>query len=264
MSEENLFRLRVEYVKQGRLRYLGHLELIHTVERIVRRAQLPYAITQGFSPHMKIAFSSALPVGTASACEWYDVFLTAYVPAPQALAALAAASPKDLAPQRAGYVDRRADALTAALTRARYRVVLTLAPGAAADADRAHEVLLALAEAEGIPYLRGKKTKTMSLARTLVAPELAARAARTWELMLDTRSSAEGALRPEVLIRAWEKALALAAEGGAAPEDAVSAVLSEPLSVEPYGIFAHCEVTRISQKIEDERGILIEPLPLGA
>ena len=51
-----LFRLRVRYGKRDRLKYLGHLELIHTIERIVRRAGLPYAVTQGFSPHMRVGF----------------------------------------------------------------------------------------------------------------------------------------------------------------------------------------------------------------
>lgn len=49
-----LFRLRVRYGKRDRLKYLGHLEVIHTIERIVRRAGLPYAVTQGFSPHMRV------------------------------------------------------------------------------------------------------------------------------------------------------------------------------------------------------------------
>ena len=35
-SEPTLFRLRVAYPKLGRLKYLGHLELIHTVEQVVR------------------------------------------------------------------------------------------------------------------------------------------------------------------------------------------------------------------------------------
>lgn len=61
----SLFRLRVRYGKRDRLKYLGHLEVIHTIERIVRRAGLPYAVTQGFSPHMRVGFSSALPVGSA-------------------------------------------------------------------------------------------------------------------------------------------------------------------------------------------------------
>ena len=46
-SSAPLFRLRASYVKHGRLAYLGHLELIHTIERIVRRAGLPFAVTQG-------------------------------------------------------------------------------------------------------------------------------------------------------------------------------------------------------------------------
>ena len=72
-NAQSLFRLRVRYRKTGRLAYLGHLEVIHTIERIVRRAGLPYAVTQGFSPHMRVGFSSALPVGTSSTCEWYDL-----------------------------------------------------------------------------------------------------------------------------------------------------------------------------------------------
>ncbi len=265
MSEENLFRLRVSYVKHGRLRYLGHLELIHTVERIVRRAQLPYAVTQGFSPHMKIAFSSALPVGTASDCEWYDVFLTRYVPAAEAFDALAAASPADLAPARAGYVERREPALEAALTRARYRVALTLAAPSARDAARAEEVLAAVVARREVRYLRGRKVKRIDLVCTFVGAKLAP-GGGVWELALDTRSSAEGALRPEVLLRAWEKALALETAGapGTPAAELVEEALADPLDVRPYGVFAHCEITRVFQKIEDKRGILVEPLPLAA
>lgn len=95
-----LFRLRVRYGKRDRLKYLGHLEVIHTIERIVRRAGLPYAVTQGFSPHMRVGFSSALPVGTSSTCEWYDLFMTEFVALDEAFGRLAAASPADLAPSR--------------------------------------------------------------------------------------------------------------------------------------------------------------------
>ena len=55
-DNSTLFRLRVRYGKRDRLKYLGHLEVIHTIERIVRRAGLPYAVTQGFSPHMRVGF----------------------------------------------------------------------------------------------------------------------------------------------------------------------------------------------------------------
>ena len=77
------FRLRVRYRKTGRLRWLSHLEVVHALERSIRRARLPYAVTQGFSPHMKASFGPALPVGTAGEHEYFDVWLTGYTDAPR-------------------------------------------------------------------------------------------------------------------------------------------------------------------------------------
>jgi len=143
----SLFRLRVRYGKRDRLKYLGHLEVIHTIERIVRRAGLPYAVTQGFSPHMRVGFSSALPVGTSSTCEWYDLFMTEFVALDEAFGRLAAASPADLAPIEAAYIDVRTPALTAQLTRLSYRIDLHLDPEAPVSADEVRRALDTLREA---------------------------------------------------------------------------------------------------------------------
>ena len=61
-TKAELARLRVAYVKDRRLAYLGHLDLISTVERCVRRSGLPFSIGNGFARRMRIQFSSALPV----------------------------------------------------------------------------------------------------------------------------------------------------------------------------------------------------------
>ena len=127
-SEPTLFRLRVAYPKLGRLKYLGHLELIHTVEQVVRRAKLPYAVTQGFSPHMRIAYTSALPVGTSSTAEYFDVYLTELIPAEDALARLQAAAPVDLCPIDAAYVELRRPALTAEINAVRYLLEVFVRP----------------------------------------------------------------------------------------------------------------------------------------
>jgi len=110
------FRLRVRYAKSDRLRWLSHLEVIHTLERSLRRAELPYAITQGFSPHMKVAFGPALPVGTAGLEEYLDVWLTRYTTAQEALGRLSDATPMGLAPQHAAFVSERDPSLGAVLT----------------------------------------------------------------------------------------------------------------------------------------------------
>ncbi|MDR3307856.1 MAG: TIGR03936 family radical SAM-associated protein, partial [Coriobacteriales bacterium] len=78
--DEGSFRLRINYRKAGRLRFLSHLEVVRALERTIRRAALPYAVSQGFNVHMKHAFGPALPVGTAGLDEYLDIWLRAYLP----------------------------------------------------------------------------------------------------------------------------------------------------------------------------------------
>ena len=128
MTEPRTFRLRVEFVETGRLAMLSHLELARALERAVRRAGLPYAVSQGFSPHMRIGFGAALPVGVGGAAEVCDVTLTRYVRPEAALSALQAASAPDLMVTRCAYVDPDAPAASVAFPVGVYEVRLSEAP----------------------------------------------------------------------------------------------------------------------------------------
>lgn len=96
MTELRSFKVRVFYQKTGRLALLSHLEVARSLERAVRRAELPFAVTQGFSPHMKIAFGSALSVGIGGLDECFDLALTEYLKSEDILEPLKQASPSDL------------------------------------------------------------------------------------------------------------------------------------------------------------------------
>ncbi len=195
---KELPRLRVEYVKGDRLAFLGHLEVLETVNRCVRRAQLPFSIGNGFARRMRIQFSQALPVGASSDCEYYDLRLSEELPAQEALELLRAATPACLAPARAAYVDGRAPALESWLTRSGWSV---LVKDCALDAESLGQRIAALRERGDLEYLRGEKVKHIDVSAALVSFE-----ARDVEggvaLMLDTRSSNAGALRPQILIDA--------------------------------------------------------------
>lgn len=247
------FRLRARYIKHGRLAYLGHLELAHTIERIVRRAGLPYAVTQGFSPHMRVGFTSALPVGTSSDAEYFDVFLTDYVPAPDALSRLVAASPADLAPQELRYLDVRTPALTAEITRAAYRVEL-IGAGADVDAQAVRSALSGIVEAGSIPYVRSGKAKTLDVASTLAGHTVEQTEPGAVALDLDTRISNDGALRPEILIAALDRALCRGRE------------FEGPIvstGVQHLHAFSRYSVCRTAQYVEDADGSLLSPLRTG-
>ena len=157
MADPRLFRLRVTFQETGRLAMLSHLELARALERAVRRAGLPYAVSQGFSPHMRIAFGAALPVGVGGTSEFFDLFLTDYVPPAKALAALQAVSPADLMPTEACYVEPKAAAASVACPVSTYEVQLSAAPAA-------------LIVPETITVVRKKKEKTLAVADFLVGP----------------------------------------------------------------------------------------------
>lgn len=207
MSNAPVCRLRVRYVKSGRLKYLGHLEVLHTVERIVRRAGLPYAVTQGFSPHMKLGFSSALPVGTSSTCEWYDLFMNERVELDECLKRLQAASPADLAPVECRYIDVFAPALTACLTDIGYR--MRIFPSS--DANLTVDVLADAAERvrslHVLEYARGKKSKKLDLDHTLLGVETCALDDGSFEMVLTTHADNDGSMRPELLVAAMDRVL---------------------------------------------------------
>ena len=248
MSEpQQIFRLRLTFAKQGRLAMLSHLEVARALERTVRRAGLPYAVSQGFSPHMRVGFSSALPVGTSSTCEWYDLFLTDLIPAPEAFERLRAASPTDLAPDLAAYVDVQAPALTAQITRCEYRVMLHMAAAYESRGEAIAGIIDTLLSEGPIEYQRGRKFKKLDLAGTIASFDVAREDAKTMVLTLDTRVSNEGALRPEILLAALDRRLV---GGPFASEPIVSTGIQDLISIERY------DVCRISQHIEDENATL--------
>ncbi|MEZ4771491.1 MAG: TIGR03936 family radical SAM-associated protein [Caldilineales bacterium] len=68
-------RLRVTYSHQGPLRYVGHLDVVRTWERALRRAEVPMAYSEGYNPQAKLQFASGLPLGTTGRAELMDVVL---------------------------------------------------------------------------------------------------------------------------------------------------------------------------------------------
>lgn len=193
------FRLRVCYSKSGRLRWLSHLEVLRCVERTIRRAAPPYAVTQGFSPHMKLAFGPALPVGTAGESEYFDVWLKEYTTPQEALERLSAAAPPDLRIVEVRYAGDREPSLTAALVIARYRCHVR---GEEVDGEVLHAALVQLLEDGTLKVEHKGKTKIFDLARSLPKePRVDVVEGETFIEMV-VRMGPEGSLRPEQLVHA--------------------------------------------------------------
>jgi radical SAM-linked protein len=77
-------KLRLRYTKRGRLRFTSHRDIARTFERALRRAGVPMAYSQGFSPHPKVSWVGAAPTGVASEAEYVEVSVVEQVD-PEAL-----------------------------------------------------------------------------------------------------------------------------------------------------------------------------------
>ena len=69
-------KIRVEFAKTDRLRYLSHLELVTMFHRAMRRAGFPLEFSKGFHPAPKVSFGPPLGVGIAGLREYFDMEVT--------------------------------------------------------------------------------------------------------------------------------------------------------------------------------------------
>lgn len=74
-------KYRIKFSKLGRIRFIGHLDLLKTFQRAIKRADLPISYSEGFNPHQKISFALPLPLGMESVAEYLDIRLDKDLPA---------------------------------------------------------------------------------------------------------------------------------------------------------------------------------------
>lgn len=68
------------FCKKGDMVYISHLDLMALFRRAIRRAELPFFLTGGFSPRVKISMPGALKLGIESEKEELTIVLTEPVP----------------------------------------------------------------------------------------------------------------------------------------------------------------------------------------
>jgi radical SAM family uncharacterized protein/radical SAM-linked protein len=90
------FRYRLQFSKQGALKFIGHLDFVTLIRRCARRARLPLAYSQGFHPQPLLAFGPPLPLGVTSRTEWLDVELERPLDSSEIVSAWNAQAPEGL------------------------------------------------------------------------------------------------------------------------------------------------------------------------
>jgi radical SAM family uncharacterized protein len=63
IPSRDILRYRVFFAKTGPARWIGHHDLVNTIERSLRRAGFRPAYSEGFHPKMRLVFAPPLPLG---------------------------------------------------------------------------------------------------------------------------------------------------------------------------------------------------------
>jgi radical SAM-linked protein len=184
-------KVRLHFAKRGDLRLVSHHDLLRCLERAVRRAAIPMALSQGFNPRPRIVFALALALGIEGRREVVELELAEPMEPAEVLRRLALASPPGL-----DWLDAQ-----------------TVAPGRSAPqveaveyclevpADRQHATrtrVVALMESTHWPYTRRRDDRdvTIDVRRFVLGAELDPRGG----LRFRTKITPDGSVRPEEVL----------------------------------------------------------------
>ena len=156
-------RLRVRFVRLGKVRFTSHRDIARVWERAVRRAEIPVAYSQGFTPRPRLSFGLALSTGYESLAEYLDIELdTADGPSGPAVAvdlatlpaALSDALPTGLDVTAVAVIEPGTESLQQAVMSCSWDITLV-----GVDTDVVDTAIARILAAESIPATRERKGK---------------------------------------------------------------------------------------------------------
>ena len=203
------YRLRITFGKTDTLRFVGHLDLAKMWERVLRRAGMPLAYSQGFHPQPKIQLATALPLGISSDCELLDIWLQESVLLDDLPERLNAVSPSGLTTHDVKEVPLKAPALQTRTVSAEYRITMS-----ETDAALLRQRIVDVLEEDRIERQRRGKTYNLR------------------PLIIDLSLEEENTLRAH---------LALGQKGNARPDELLSAMGFSPNLVRCHRVAIHLQ-----------------------
>jgi radical SAM-linked protein len=186
-------KVRLRFAKRGLLRLVSHHDIMRCLERMLRRAAVPVALSQGFVRRPKVTFALAMGLGIEGCSEVVDVELSQPVEPSELLARLRAVAP-------AGFEWTDAIPLPSCAPPPRPRTVEYCFP---VPLERCHDVernlrSLLLASSWPCPRRRKKGESTFDLRPHVVGAELSPAGMLRFRLKV----LPDGSARPEELLEA--------------------------------------------------------------
>jgi radical SAM-linked protein len=186
-------RVRLRFAKSGDLRLVSHHDIMRCLERMLRRARIPIAVTNGFNPRPKMTFALALGLGIEGRREVVDIELSEPLDPSALLSRLSQVAP-------AGFAWIDAHPLPSDAPPPQPRTVEYAIPILDERRPMARSNLQSLLASTSWPFTRRRpaRTSTFDLRPEVVAAELTDLGLLRFRLKV----SPDGSARPEELLEA--------------------------------------------------------------
>ena len=162
-------RYVIKFTKGEGIKFIGHLDLMRTIQRIIRRSGIKIEYSKGFNPHMALSIAQPLSVGVYSDGEYLDLVLTEAMKEEDVIDALNAAAPSTIKFLHANSVEiiqnvKRLPQAMALLDAARYIIKLKLK----SDENVENDIVAALNESTWEMMKKSKKGEKLADIKPLV------------------------------------------------------------------------------------------------
>jgi len=197
---EGVWRYRITFSKGDEVQFISHLDVVRAWERALRRADVGLAYSHGFSPHARLFFASALPVGVTGRAELLDVLLDRRLELRELAMRLTAQLPPGLALSSVAEVPMEWPSLPAQVRAAEYEVCVESASSGKELAMRVQTLLAATSLPRATE--RDGKQRTYDLRPLIQKLELAGKRSRLFVVRMRLQTDGQGTGRPDEVMAA--------------------------------------------------------------
>lgn len=188
---------RAQIRKGSEIAFLSHLEYMNVFMSALLRSKLPAAYSEGFNPHLKVSFATALGVGVTSDCEYVDFVLSAKISDAEVMQKLNSQLPKGMEIVKIKKISAKTPALMSAVDFSRYEVEIPFTGDAS-------EVIKKFNDAEKIIFDRITPKKARQFdAKKFIAERLKIISNDNDKLILKfgIKITPEGSLKPSEVLK---------------------------------------------------------------
>ena len=193
-------KLRIKFRKYGAVRFIGHLDLMRFFQKMIRRADIDIAYSQGFSPHQIMSFAAPLGVGLESNDEYVDVEMNSVTSTDDMVKRMNEASVDGVEILSIRKLPDDCKNAMASVAAASYTI--RFREGRAPKVDFFKELPLFI-ESKEIPYEKETKKSTLQLDLKPAIYDLSVNADGSIYMLLNASSS--GNIKPGMVISAFLK-----------------------------------------------------------